>query len=147
MSAISKWKSHGVIPVTSPVSNIDSPAPTRNKRNTSLNRQQTLDDSNTPETIRRRTPTALMLDDDQSSEYERVAEILMRNNLNLLAALCQGTFVGETAATVAQNLIAMLRRVSDEAAEEFVKRTLRSKIIIYGIWILETSFNHISKQK
>jgi hypothetical protein len=57
---------------------------------------------------------------------------LLENNFNLLAALCQSTFVGDAAAAIANTMITLLRQISDEVVEVFIQRIVRTKIAIYG---------------
>lgn len=68
----------------------------------------------------------------------RVAAILLSNNLNLLAALCQSTFVGDTAANIANSIIALLRQITEDSSDQFVKRILSTKIFIYSTVFWET---------
>jgi hypothetical protein len=63
--------------------------------------------------------------------------------MNLLAALCQGSFVGDTAVTLATSIISLLRQISEEKTEQFVKRILRTKIIIYSMSLATKSGSFI----
>lgn len=62
----------------------------------------------------------------------RIATLLLRNQLNLLAALCQSTFVGDAAAAVANSIIGLLKQMRDGVPDIFVRRILKTKIVIYG---------------
>lgn len=58
----------------------------------------------------------------------------MDQNQNLLAAICQGTFVGEMATVIADCVIELLKQRSDSIfAEKFIKRVIRTKIYIYSM--------------
>ncbi|KAI3659860.1 hypothetical protein MP638_006198 [Amoeboaphelidium occidentale] len=61
----------------------------------------------------------------------RIATLLLRNQLNLLAALCQSTFVGDAAAAVANSIIGLLKQMRDGVPDIFVRRILKTKIVIY----------------
>ncbi|KAJ3170859.1 Ras GTPase activating protein ira2 [Geranomyces variabilis] len=71
---------------------------------------------------------------------QRIAELLLDNNANLLAVICQATFVGDTAASVSLDVLALLRRQSGRATEAFLKRLLRSRIEGYREYCEEASF-------
>ncbi|TPX64377.1 hypothetical protein SpCBS45565_g05938 [Spizellomyces sp. 'palustris'] len=62
------------------------------------------------------------------SADQRIADLLLANNANLLALICQATFVGDTAASVSLGVLSLLRRQRERGTEAFLKRLLRSRI-------------------
>ncbi|KAI9209605.1 uncharacterized protein BJ171DRAFT_608798 [Polychytrium aggregatum] len=67
---------------------------------------------------------------DKSLE-RRIAEVLVANECNLLAAICNGAFVGDTAAKVSVGVISLLKMHSETSTTEFLKRLLKAKIESY----------------
>ncbi|KAI9002731.1 Rho GTPase activation protein [Gaertneriomyces semiglobifer] len=59
---------------------------------------------------------------------KKLPEILLANNANLLAVICQCTFVGDTAANVSLGVLSLLRRQKENGTEAFLKRLLRARI-------------------
>ncbi|KAJ3021493.1 Ras GTPase activating protein ira2 [Thoreauomyces humboldtii] len=59
---------------------------------------------------------------------QRIAQLLLENDANLLAVICQATFVGDTAASVSLEVLALLRKQSARVTEAFLKRLLRTRI-------------------
>jgi hypothetical protein len=57
-----------------------------------------------------------------------VAKLLLSDNLNLLAAICQGTCAGDAAAAVSTSVIVLLEQQGDEATETLIERLIRNKL-------------------
>ncbi|TPX40285.1 hypothetical protein SeMB42_g06060 [Synchytrium endobioticum] len=62
---------------------------------------------------------------------QQIADALLANNSNLLALICQASFVGDTAANVSLGVLGLLRRGKGGAAESFLKRLLKARIGVY----------------
>ncbi|KAJ3326490.1 Ras GTPase activating protein ira2 [Blyttiomyces sp. JEL0837] len=63
-----------------------------------------------------------------SSVEQRIIATLVANNCNLLAVICQATFVGETAANVSRGILSLLRKQKGNATEKFLKRLIKIKL-------------------
>ncbi|KAI9101162.1 hypothetical protein DFS34DRAFT_613351 [Phlyctochytrium arcticum] len=59
---------------------------------------------------------------------QRITDLLLANNGNLLALICQTTFVGDAAANVSLGVLALLRKQNDRGTELFLKRLLRTRV-------------------
>lgn len=57
---------------------------------------------------------------------------MLGNNLNMLALLCQSTFVGDAAAAVSNTIIALLGQMDEGVSDRFIRRILKTKINIYS---------------
>jgi hypothetical protein len=67
---------------------------------------------------------------------QKIAKALLANNCNLLAVICQASFVGDTAAVVAKGILALLRNHKrGNITERFLKRLLRVKVNMYCKYI------------
>ncbi|KAJ3278772.1 hypothetical protein HK104_002035, partial [Borealophlyctis nickersoniae] len=63
---------------------------------------------------------------------QQISDVLLANNANLLALICQASFVGDTAATVSLGVLSLLRRQKGgRGTEAFLKRLLRGRIEQY----------------
>ncbi|KAI3653435.1 hypothetical protein MP228_001382 [Amoeboaphelidium protococcarum] len=61
----------------------------------------------------------------------KVAQALLNSNLNLLAALCLCTFVGDAAVALSNSVISLLKQIDEDTSDRFVRRVLRTKTYIY----------------
>lgn len=62
---------------------------------------------------------------------DKITEILLADDANLLAVICQASFVGDTAASVSLGVLSLLRKRGPKITEEFLKRLFRSRIEEY----------------
>ncbi|TPX38050.1 hypothetical protein SmJEL517_g00061 [Synchytrium microbalum] len=76
-------------------------------------------------TINRSSPN---LFNDKIPIDQQIADALLANNSNLLALICQSSFVGDTAASVSLGVLSLLKRGKGRAAEDFLKRLLTSRM-------------------
>jgi hypothetical protein len=61
-----------------------------------------------------------------------MSQVLMSNNLNLLALICQTGIVGDVAMTFATNVLSLLSdHLDDMQIESFIKRLIKTKITHY----------------
>ena len=67
---------------------------------------------------------------------QKIDHVLLRNNCDLLAAICQTSFVGNTAQTVSIGVLALLRQSKQGVTETFLKRLLASRVEEYCIEFL-----------
>ncbi|KAJ3219244.1 hypothetical protein HK099_004762 [Clydaea vesicula] len=64
---------------------------------------------------------------------KRIGEVLLKNDGDLLALICQTNFVGNTAANVSVGVLALLRKQQKGTTERFLKRLLSSRVEEYFI--------------
>lgn len=74
---------------------------------------------------------------------KKLGHVLLKNNGDLLAIICQSSFVGNTAASVSAGVLSLLRKQRPSAVEDFLKRLLSSRVEEYG----KISYNNSSYQR
>jgi hypothetical protein len=73
-------------------------------------------------------------------QQETMVQFLLANEQNLLAAICEGSIVGEAAASMSGEVLALLRAHGVTTTEDFVRRLARKKILKfcaykYFLWL------------
>ena len=75
----------------------------------------------------------------------KIIQTLLSNNQNLLAVICDTNIVGEAAASISVEVLALLRIQSRAVTEEFVKRLIKKKVQKFGrvnVFLLKLSPYH-----